>query len=261
MNANNIFKKYVDKNDNENSKNINMDTINIQKEEKLYIPPGKRINNQNICKSINFNSNNKLFINKEKQSIKSRPLYRVTSEKLESLEIFPNLNRNSNNENNINDKKETLWVIKKDEELNNYSEEHKKDNYLSTDEHNNSVVDLNDSTKLYVPEGWLLLFELNKGLSISQIEKDRTEKKHKKDMEQFFVDMNYLLKERNAIRKRLYLTCGDYFSPDSIVLRDMPLKLDFLNESDNEIDINNSSTDGEETSSDNEIEYEENEKV
>ena len=230
MTTNNVFKKYdndfylSDNNSNHFKKNNN----------NVYVPPARRCQTQNIeshlqLQSFEIKKNNHFISSLKKAS--SRPLYRVTEEKLRSYDIFPELN------NNTNTSVKAEWNIKKSEETNN----------------TNDFNENNDSNKLHVPEGWLLLSDLNKGKTISQIEKEKEERYYDQLLEQYYVDMRYLMKERNAIKKKLYISCGEYFGHDSIILRDIPLKLDFMNESDEEVE--HCSSDSEDNNSVQEVEY------
>jgi len=215
----NIFKKYIGNKDglNEHKNNVSrilesndLETVNNNR----YVPP--------INKVVVVNSNLKQSILKEKY--KTKPLYRVTSEKLQSLEVFPELTTSNNNDN---DNKEKIWVTKKCEDSDN-----NKNNYETED----------DPNVLNVPDCWLLLSSLNKGKKYSELEKERNERFSNKILEQYYANMRYLMKERNAIKKKLYLTVGEHFGHDSVILRDIPLNLYFLNESDNENDTNTSET-------------------
>lgn len=233
MNSDNIFKKYIGNEipDENKSNNISVEKNNI------YVPPSKR-----ILQSENLNTNifkESFRKNSLKQKLSSKPLYRVTEDKLKSLDVFPELNKknliingNTSLEKSVNndENQENKEWIKKGLESNI------KDN-IENEEYDNS--------KLYIPEGWLLLSDLNKNKSISQIEKEREDRFNNQILAQYYANMQYLMKERNAIKRRLYITVGDYFGYDSVILRDIPLKLDFLNESDNDVDDNNSDTDEE----------------
>jgi len=256
----NIFKKSKD------CSLVNKETYNEYKSD-IYVPPSKR----NINKVITTSQKGNIFINNVNQNLlkekqKSRPLYRVTDEKLQSLEIFPELNSNDlKYKNKIQQPKENkLWFIKKTEEnvvrdeiindvtSNSINNENNHNNYNNNDDNDDN------NSKLYVPEGWLLLSEFNKGKSLSQLEKERDERIYYQQLEQYYANMRYLMKERNAIKKKLYIIVGEYFGYDSIILRDMPLKLDFLNESDNELEDNNTDSDINSSGGESENEYDEN---
>ena len=233
MSSNNIFKKYIGA-----DIVINKNTLSEFKSD-IYVPPSKRNINHITVSSEKSN----IFINSLKESSikqknKSKPLYRVTEEKLQSFEVFPELIKNHNNKK-VEEVKQ--WVIKKE----NMNEESKEQEVT------------NDESKLYVPDGWLLLSDLNKGKTISQIEKERDERYYYKQLQQYYADMKYLMEERNAIKRKLYVSVGDYFGYDSIILRDLPLKLDFLNESDNELDDENSDNEDYKSNLESEDDYDE----
>jgi hypothetical protein len=258
MNSDNIFKKYINSSEKstiQNKDDIDKKNSNSNRNEqiKAYVPPAKRIIKNNN-KSENSNNQSKTTENYFKVSLKKnivkdkRPLYKVTSEKLESLEIFPELSEQSQNKNTI---QKAEWLIKKNDQ--DKTEEPNLNEELDSIQTTNENT---DTDKLHVPEGWLLLSELNKGKSISQIEKEREERKNQQILEQYYVDLNYLMKERDAIKRKLYITCGEYFGHDSIILRDLPLKLDFMNESDNENENSSiSDSEGDNNNSENEVEY------
>lgn len=236
MSSNNIFKKY------------NQSDISFKKSElseyksNIYVPPAKR-NITNVSTSQKSN----LFLNNSikpslNYKIKSRPLYRVTEDKISSLEIFPELN-----------KSEKVKEEKKEEKIQWIKQDSTSNKSVKCEKNNEEV----DNTKLYVPDGWLLLSDLNKGKTISQIEKEREERYYNKQLEQYYVDMRYLMKERDAIKRKLYISIGEYFGYDSVILRDMPLKLDFLNESDHEMEDSNTDSDENGSILDSEDDYDE----
>lgn len=236
MSSNNIFKKY------------NQSDISFKKSElseyksNIYVPPAKR-NITNVSTSQKSN----LFLNNSSKpilnyKIKSRPLYRVTEDKISSLDIFPELN-----------KSEKVKEEKKEDKIQWIKQDSISNKPVKCEKNNEEV----DNTKLYVPDGWLLLSDLNKGKTISQIEKEREERYYNKQLEQYYVDMRYLMKERDAIKRKLYISIGEYFGHDSVILRDMPLKLDFLNESDHEMEDSNTDSDENGSILDSEDDYDE----
>ena len=247
--SSNIFKKYKDYDLGSKEK------YNELKSD-IYVPPAKR----NINKVTTVSQKNNIFIKSSNQNLlkekqKSRPLYRVTEEKLQSLEIFPELVSNSDKNKQNEEQKNKSWVTKKIEDIEPVINNN-NNNIKSNDYYNNQTN--NNNSELYVPEGWLLLSDLNKGKTLSQIERERDERSYNEQLEQYYANMRYLMKERNAIKKRLYISVGDYFGYDSIILRDLPLKLDFLNESDNELEENSVDSDGNSSSIESEDEYDEN---